>query len=48
MNLMIKQELPILQGVRGCLIVNEASHVADATFYFVVPIDGANYCLSDS
>ena len=48
MNLMNEQELPILQGVRDCLIVDEASHIADATFYFVVPIDGVNCCLSDS
>ena len=42
------QELPILRGVRNHLIVDEASHVADATFYLVVPTDGANCGLSDS
>ena len=45
---MIEQELPILQGARGRLIVNEASHDVDANFYLVVPPDGANCCLSDS
>ena len=45
---MNEQELPILRGVRDRLIVDEASHVADATFYLVVPTDGTNYGLSDS
>ena len=45
---MNEQELSILQEVRDFLIVDEASHVADATFYLVVPTNGANCCLSDS
>ena len=45
---MDEQELSILRDVRDRLIVDEASHVADATFYLVVPIDGANCALSDS
>ena len=45
---MTEQELPILRGVRDRLIVDEASHVANATYYLVVPTDDANYCLSDS
>ena len=44
---MNEQELPILRGVRDRLIIDEASHVADTTFYLVVPTDGANCCLSD-
>ena len=42
MNWMNKQELPILHGVRDRLIVDEASHVTDVTFYLVVPTDDAN------
>ena len=48
MNWMNEQELPILRGVRDRLIVDKASHVADVTFYLVVPTDDANCCLSDS
>ena len=47
-NWMNEQELPILQGVRDHLIVDEASHVANATFYLVVPTNGANCGISDS
>ena len=45
---MNEEELPILWGVRDCLIVDEASHVADMTFYSVVPTDNANCGLLDS
>ena len=45
---MNEQELLILRGARDRLIVDEALHTADATFFLVVPIDGANCCLSDS
>ena len=45
---MNEQELPNLRGVRDRLIADEASHVADVTFYLVVPTDGANCGLSDS
>ena len=48
MNWINEQELPIPPGARDRLIVDEASHVANATFYLVVPTDDANYCLSDS
>ena len=45
---MNEQELPNLQGVRDRLIADEASHVANAAFYLVVPTDGVNRGLSDS
>ena len=48
MNWMNEQELPIPLGERDRLIVDEASHVADVTFYLDFPTDGANCCLSDS
>ena len=48
MNRMNEQELSNLQGVRDCLIVDEALHVADTTFCLVVPTTGANCGLSDS
>ena len=47
MNWINEQELPILRGARDRLIVDEASHATDATFYLVVPTDGANCCLPD-
>ena len=45
---MNEKELPIPSGAMDYLIVDEASHVADVTFYLVVPTDGANCCLSNS
>ena len=42
------QELPNLRGVRDRLIDDEALHVADATFYLVVPTGGVNCGLSYS
>ena len=42
---MNEQELPNLQGVRDCLIADEASHVANTTFCFVIPTDSANCVL---
>ena len=45
---MNEQELLILQGMRDRLIVDEASHVADVTFYLIVPTDDSNCGLSDS
>ena len=50
MNRMSEWELLKLQGVGDPLIVNVAkpSHIADEILCLVVPIDGANCCLSDS
>ena len=45
---MSERELPNLQSVRDRLIVDEASHVAEETFYLVAPTDDANYCLLGS
>ena len=45
---MSEQELPNLQSVRDRLIADEASHVAEETFYLVIPIDDANCGLLDS
>ena len=48
MNWMSEQELPNLQGMEDRLIADIASHVPDEIFCLVIPIDGANYCLSNS
>ena len=45
---MSEQELPNLRGVEDHLIADVASHVADETFFLVVPIDDTNCCVSDS
>ena len=45
---MTEQELLNLRGVGDHLIANIASHVPDEIFFLVVPIDGANCCLSNS
>ena len=45
---MSERELPNLQSVRGRLIADKASHVADETFCLVIPTYGANCGLLDS
>ena len=45
---MREKKLKNLQGMGDCLIADVASHVPDEIFFLVVPIDGANCCLSDS
>ena len=45
---MNEQELSNLWGVTDRLIVDEASHIANVTFYLVVPTYGTNCGLSDS
>ena len=45
---MSEQELPNLRGVEDLLIADVASHIPDEIFFFVVPIDAANCCISDS
>ena len=48
MNQTSEWELPNLRGVRDRLIADEASHVADETFFLVVLTNDANCYLSDS
>ena len=40
---MSEWELLNLQSVRDRLIADEASHIAEETFYLVLPINDANY-----
>ena len=48
MNRMSERELSNLRGVEDHLIADVASHVADETFFLVVPTDDANCCLWNS
>ena len=45
---MSERELPNLRGVEDRLIADVALHIADETFFLVVPIDSTNCCVLDS